>query len=87
MDTKKKEQRAFAFNYLFDSVVITDLQGIITDWNKGSEDLYGYSQAEAIGQPVCMLHVPEDSAHISAEVIAAVAECGRWAGEVKILQN
>ncbi|BBB29255.1 sensor domain-containing diguanylate cyclase [Neptunomonas japonica] len=84
MDIKKKEQRAKAFDYLFDSVVITDLQGIITDWNKGSEDLYGYSQAEAIGEPVSILHVPEDSAHITAEVIAAVEEFGKWAGEVKM---
>lgn len=87
MDAKKKEQRAIAFNYLFDSVVITDLQGIIIDWNKGSEDLYGYSQEEAIGQPVCILHVPEDSAHITAEVIAAVEEFGRWTGEVKMLHK
>ncbi|SFG12495.1 sensor domain-containing diguanylate cyclase [Neptunomonas qingdaonensis] len=87
MDEKKKEQRAIAFDYLFDSVVITDLQGIITDWNNGSEDLYGYSQAEAIGQPVCMLHVPQDSAHITAEVIAAVEEFGKWTGEVKMLRK
>ncbi len=87
MDAKKKEQRAIAFDYLFDSVVITDLQGIITDWNNGSEDLYGYSQAEAIGQPVCMLHVPQDSAHITAEVIAAVEEFGKWTGEVKMLRK
>ena len=35
------KQRAKAFDYLFDAVVVTDLQGIIIDWNKGSEALYG----------------------------------------------
>ena len=53
MSGKKKEQRAIAFDYLFDAVVITDLQGIITDWNKRSEGLYaryGDTQTEAIGQ-------------------------------------
>ena len=72
------KQRAKAFDYLFDAVVVTDLQGIITDWNKGSEALYGYSREEAIGQPVNILHVPEDSDHITSEVISAVEKLGKW---------
>jgi len=31
MDLKTLKQRARAFDYLFDAVVVTDLQGIITD--------------------------------------------------------
>ena len=81
------EQRAKAFDYLFDAVVVTDLQGIITDWNKGSEMLYGYSKTEAIGQPVSMLHVPEDSERIVSEVMSAVTEFGKWAGEIRMLHK
>ncbi|WP_434937912.1 diguanylate cyclase domain-containing protein [Shewanella sp. HL-SH8] len=84
-DTLK--QRAQAFDYLFDAVVVTDMQGIIADWNKGSEALYGYSKAEAIGQPVNILHVPEDSVHISSEVISAVEKQGKWTGEVRMLHK
>lgn len=84
-DTLK--QRAQAFDYLFDAVVVTDMQGIIADWNKGSEALYGYSKAEAIGQPVNILHVPEDSDHISSEVISAVKKQGKWTGEVRMLHK
>ena len=52
------KQRGKAFDYLFDAVVVTDSLGIILDWNKGCETLYGYSKEQAIGQPVNILHVP-----------------------------
>jgi len=87
MDLEILKQRAKAFDYLFDAVVVTDLEGNIIDWNKGSEELYGYSKDEAIGQPVCILHVPEDTDHITAEVIEAVNKDGKWTGEVRMLHK
>ena len=84
MEIKILKQRARAFDHLFDAVVVTDLQGIITDWNKGSETLYGYSREEAIGQPVNILHVPEDSSQITSEVISAVEKFGKWCGEIRM---
>lgn len=79
--------RAKAFNYLFDAVVVTDKEGIIVDWNKGSESLYGYTPEEAIGQPVGILHVPDDIEHITSKVLAAVAETGKWMGEVRMMHK
>lgn len=87
MDLNILKQRARAFDYLFDAVVVTDVQGIITDWNKGSESLYGYTKNEVIGKPVNILHVPEDVDHITAEVIAAVEKHGKWSGEVRMLHK
>ena len=79
--------RAKAFDYLFDAVVVTDLQGIIIDWNKGSEALYGYSKGQVMGQAVNILHVPEDSADITSEVISTVADKGKWSGEIRMLHK
>jgi diguanylate cyclase (GGDEF)-like protein/PAS domain S-box-containing protein len=87
MDTSALQQMNKAFDYLFDAVVVTDLQGIITDWNNGSEKLYGYSKEEAIGQPVNILHLPEDIDHITADVLSAVEKFGKWTGEVKMLHK
>ena len=87
MDVDILKLRARAFDYLFDAVVVTDLQGIIIDWNKGSEILYGYSKEEAMGQPVDMLHVPEDSSKITSEVISAVEKNGKWCGETRMLHK
>lgn len=79
--------RATAFNHIFDAVVVTDAQGIITDWNSGSENLYGYTESEAIGQPVSILHVPEDSDKITEKVLKAVATDGKWTGEIRMLRK
>ena len=35
MDSESVKQRAKAFDYLYDAVVIVDLNGNIVDWNKG----------------------------------------------------
>lgn len=87
MNSDLLKQRAKAFDYLFDAVVVTDLQGIITDWNKGSETLYGYSKEEAIGQVVNILHVPEDTDRITTEVIETVEKLGKWSGEIRMLHK
>ncbi|MGA9769105.1 MAG: PAS domain S-box protein [Blastocatellia bacterium] len=38
-----------------DAIISKNLQGIIMSWNKGAEKLFGYTVAEAVGQPVTML--------------------------------
>jgi len=86
-DINTLKQRAKAFDYLFDAVVVTNLQGVIIDWNTGSEKLYGYSKEEAIGQSVSILHVPDDSEHITSEVISAVEKSGKWSGEIRMLHK
>jgi PAS domain S-box-containing protein len=42
-----------------DAIVARTLDGIITSWNAGAEQLYGYTAAEAIGRPMAILIPPE----------------------------
>jgi PAS domain S-box-containing protein len=42
-----------------DAIISKDLNGIINSWNKGAERIFGYSAAEAIGQPATLLMPPE----------------------------
>ncbi len=41
-----------------DSVICTDSTGLITFWNTAAEQMFGYTVAEAVGQPVDLI-VPE----------------------------
>jgi PAS domain S-box-containing protein len=42
-----------------DAIIGKDLDGTITDWNKGAERLYGYSAAEVLGRSVSILMPPD----------------------------
>ena len=54
-----------------DAIIGKDLDGIVTDWNKGAERLYGYSADEVIGKPISLL-LPPDRADESAEIMEKI---------------
>ncbi|MDR7269971.1 PAS domain S-box-containing protein [Pelomonas saccharophila] len=45
-----------------DAIVVKSLDGRITNWNAAAEKMFGYTAAEAVGQPVQMLIPPEREA-------------------------
>jgi len=42
-----------------DAIIGKNLDGMVTHWNKGAEQMYGYTAAEIIGKPVSTLAPPE----------------------------
>ena len=42
-----------------DAIVSEDLNGVIKSWNAGAKRMFGYTEAEAVGQPVTILIPPE----------------------------
>jgi PAS domain S-box-containing protein len=42
-----------------DAIIATTPEGIITSWNRGAEQMYGYRAAEAIGQHITLVIPPE----------------------------
>jgi PAS domain S-box-containing protein len=43
-----------------DAIFSKSLNGIISSWNAGAQRIYGYTPAEAVGQPSTMLCAPEN---------------------------
>ncbi len=56
---KKAEEKiqilASAVESSNDAIITKSLDGIITNWNKGAEQVYGYSAEEVLGKPISIL--------------------------------
>jgi PAS domain S-box-containing protein len=42
-----------------DAIVSKDLNGVIINWNKGAERIFGYTAEEAVGKPITILIPPD----------------------------
>jgi len=58
--TSQVQDQAAIIDQIHDAVVSTSLEGYITGWNRGAERMFGYTQAEAIGQHIGMLYFDPD---------------------------
>ena len=52
---KKIQDLANIVEYSNDAIITKSLDGIITSWNKGAEQIYGYSAKEVLGKPISIL--------------------------------
>jgi PAS domain S-box-containing protein len=64
-----------------DAVIIADANRVITDWNTGATEMYGWTKAEVTGKIIHELlqtrtHIP------TAEIDGVLAREGRWDGEL-----
>ena len=74
-------QKGLLIEQSHEAVMVWDFEHGILDWNSGSERLYGYSRAEALGKTSykmlkTMLPVPID------EFLDRLRQIGFWAGDV-----
>jgi diguanylate cyclase (GGDEF)-like protein/PAS domain S-box-containing protein len=56
---RSKQQRQI-IDQIQDSVIAMDLAGYITSWNKGAENLFGYTSDEALGKNILFLYADEE---------------------------
>jgi PAS domain S-box-containing protein len=63
-----RDQLASIVDYSDDAIIGKSLEGIIINWNKGAERLYGYSAEEIVGKPIALL-LPRDRADELHEII------------------
>ncbi|CAH0304448.1 putative signaling protein CC_0091 [Massilia sp. Bi118] len=68
---------------IHESVLTTDRMGYITSWNRGAEQLFGYTAVEAVGRHVLFLYVDDGSGEEGADFPDAFAEQGGRMMEVR----
>jgi PAS domain S-box-containing protein len=74
-------EQAALLDLTHDTVFVRDERDVITYWNRGAEELYGWSRAEAIGT---VAHTRMGTVFPAPlpELMAEVRRTGRWEGEL-----
>src|SRR6266850_6000951 len=74
-------EKASLLNLTHDTVFVRDMNDVITYWNRGAEERYGWSSQEAVGRvthELTQTMFPAPLPEINAELL----ETGRWEGEL-----
>ena len=74
-------ERANLLDLTHDTVFVRDMNDVITFWNRGAEERYGWSREDAIGQvshDIVRTGFPAPLPEINAELMRT----GRWEGEL-----
>ena len=76
------QRQAELLHLSYDAIIVWKLEGCIESWNKGAEELYGYSLEEAVGQ---VTHDLLKTIHPEpwTQIEAKLRECRFWEGELK----
>ncbi|MFO7844562.1 MAG: PAS domain S-box protein, partial [Bacteroidales bacterium] len=89
-DRKKVEQENLnqlaILKNISDSVIVTDMQGEITFWNKGAEEIFGYTEKEMLGKTPALLYPDMDPSKLDYDlekIIAGEDYIGEWKGRTK----
>ena len=74
-------ERANLLDLTHDTVFVRDMNDVITFWNRGAEERYGWSREEANGQ-VSHRIVQTTFPTPLSEITAELTQTGRWEGEL-----
>jgi PAS domain S-box-containing protein len=82
-EVAERTQQAGLLDLSHDSISVRDMDDVITFWNRGAEDLYGWRAGEVVGK-ITTHHLlqtvfPAPLEDINAELLST----GRWEGEIE----
>ncbi|WP_320533953.1 response regulator [Robbsia andropogonis] len=71
---KARMELALLVDSSIDAIIGKNLNGVITTWNRGAREIFGYSTAEAIGRPLLDLIVPLDRKDEEAHILDDISK-------------
>ena len=77
-----RSEQANLLDLTHDTIFVRDMDDVITYWNRGAQELYGWTAAEAIGQNAHLLLKPGFSIPLD-ELRAELLRSGHWQGELQ----
>jgi PAS domain S-box-containing protein len=81
-EVEERTQQASLLNLTHDSIFVRDMDNVIVYWNRGAQELYGFTAEEAIGKrsnELLRTIFPTPVDDIRTELL----EAGRWDGELR----
>ena len=79
---RQARDRLETLDLAYDAILVRDMNAVITHWNRGAEEMYGWTPQQAIGKRSHELFktvFPAPLVDIEAELLRT----GRWEGELK----
>lgn len=81
--SKLIQRQTEIINQIQETVIMTDLNGYITSWNRGAERMLGYTAQEALGRHVSFIYPRDEQEFLDREVLAPVKAKGTHQVEVR----
>ena len=82
IEVQERTQQASLLNLTHDTIFVRDMSDVITYWNHGAQELYGWTTEDAIGRrshDLLRTAFPAPLDDINAELLRT----GRWEGELR----
>jgi PAS domain S-box-containing protein len=82
IEVTERTQQASLLNLTHDTIFVRNMSDIITYWNRGAQELYGWPAEEAIGKPAHELLKTTFPSSVE-EIRGELLRTGRWDGELE----
>lgn len=87
-DRKKAEEsnrfKAELLNTIGQATIASDINGKINFWNKAAEEIYGWTEAEAIGRKIIELIPAKQTKEQATDIMNKLSQGFSWSGEFMV---
>ncbi|NOQ13180.1 MAG: PAS domain S-box protein [Methyloprofundus sp.] len=80
-------RQAQVIDQIHDSVIVTDMQGIVNSWNTGAERLFGINKPDAIGRHINFIYPEEEHAFLQNQLMIPLLATGFHEARVRMLSS
>jgi len=83
---ERQKVQAHVLSQVTDTIVVADVNGLVTTWNAGAETIFGRQAAEAVGQPVASLITNRMATPRDGDLHSALATGSNWRGDAEVVR-
>lgn len=85
--TAKIKEQAKIIDQIHDAVITTDMNGVVLNWNRGAEKMFGYPEHEVMGRNLLMLYLQQKQGDFEQEILVPLKAQGKYEIETRLLRK